>query len=145
MPAVQVEAFSVDELDARDRAVVAYTAAKLQARLAKAKKAHDELICAAYRAQGDALNIEAQAKRRLADEYDAAQARGEVARLGDNLPRVTTRNTSKPTAADVGISRQEFHEARQIRDAEKRHRGAPLGRIKRGKPPRENSSRQSRV
>ncbi|MCK1353928.1 MULTISPECIES: hypothetical protein [unclassified Bradyrhizobium] len=104
----------------------AYTAAKLQARLAKAKKAHDELICA-YRAQGDALNIEARAKRRLADEYDAAQARGEVARLGDNLPRVTTRNASKPTAADVGISRQEFHEARQIRDAEKRHRGAPLG------------------
>ncbi|MCK1481850.1 hypothetical protein IVB25_03735 [Bradyrhizobium sp. 193] len=105
----------------------AYTAAKLQARLAKAKKAHDELICAAYRVQGDALNIEARAKRRLADEYDAAQARGEVARLGDNLPRVTTRNASKPTAADVGISRQEFHEARQIRDAEKRHRGAPLG------------------
>lgn len=62
MPAVQVEAFSVDELDARDRAVVAYTAAKLQARLAKAKKAHDELICAAYRAQGDALNIDAQGK-----------------------------------------------------------------------------------
>ncbi|UPK10582.1 hypothetical protein IVA93_30695 [Bradyrhizobium sp. 155] len=123
----------------------AYTAAKLQARLAKAKKAHDELICAAYRAQGDALNIEARAKRRLADEYDAAQARGEVARLGDNLPRVTTRNASKPTAADVGISRQEFHEARQIRDAEKRHRGAPQGRINRGKPPRENSSRQSRV
>ncbi|MCK1413149.1 hypothetical protein IVB55_08945 [Bradyrhizobium sp. CW4] len=145
MSAAQVEAFSVDELDARGRAVVAYTAAKLQARLAKAKKAHDELICAAYRAQGDALNIEAQAKRRLTDEYDAAQARGEVARLGDNLPRVTTRNASKPTAADVGISRQEFHEARQIRDAEKRHRRAPLGRIKRGKPPRENSSRQSRV
>lgn len=80
---------------------VAYTAAKLQARLAKAKKAHDELICAAYRAQGDALNIEARAKRRLADEYDAAQARGEVARLGDNLPRVTTRNASnrqRPTS-----------------------------------------------
>ncbi len=34
---------------------------------------------AAYRAQADALDIEAQAKRRLADEYDAAQARGEVA------------------------------------------------------------------
>ncbi|MGY2933284.1 hypothetical protein ACVWZ6_002886 [Bradyrhizobium sp. GM6.1] len=102
MSAAQVEA--VDELDARDRAVVAYTAAKLQARLAKAKKAHDELICAAYRAQGDALNIEARAKRRPADEYDAAQARGEVARLGDNLPRVTTRNASKLTAAPASVS-----------------------------------------
>ncbi|MGY4286143.1 hypothetical protein ACVWXO_005363 [Bradyrhizobium sp. LM2.7] len=68
---------------ARDRAIVADTAAKLQARLAKAKKAHDELIAAAYRAQADALDIEAQAKRRLADEYDAAQARGEVAKQGD--------------------------------------------------------------
>lgn len=99
MSAAQVEAFSVDELDARDRAVVAYTAAKLQARLAKAKKAHDELICAAYRAQGDALNIEAQAKRRLADEHDVAQARGEVARLGDNLlPPGTLASRQRPTS-----------------------------------------------
>jgi hypothetical protein len=36
-------------LDARDR--------KLQARLAKAKKAHDDLIAAAYRAQADALDM----------------------------------------------------------------------------------------
>ncbi len=32
----------------------------------------------AHRAQADALEIEAMAKRRLADEYDAAQERGEV-------------------------------------------------------------------
>ena len=37
------------------------------------------LIAAAHRAQADALEIEAQAKRRLADEYDAAQERGAVA------------------------------------------------------------------
>jgi hypothetical protein len=60
----------------------------------------------------------AQAKRRLADEYDAAQERGEVARIGDNLPSVTKRN-AKPTAADVGLSRKEIHEASQIRDARK--------------------------
>jgi hypothetical protein len=40
------------------------------------------LIAAAHRAQADALEIEAQAKRRLADEYDAAQDRGEVAVRG---------------------------------------------------------------
>ena len=66
-------------LEARDMASVAYDAAKKAARLGNAKRAHDELISAAYRAQADALEIEAQAKRRLADEYDAAQERGEVA------------------------------------------------------------------
>ncbi|MEY9532152.1 hypothetical protein [Sinorhizobium fredii] len=36
-------------------------------------------IAAAHRAQADALEIESTAKRRLADAYDAAQERGEVA------------------------------------------------------------------
>jgi hypothetical protein len=61
----------------------------VQARLkcgvhALAKDAHDTLIAAAHRAQADALEIEAGAKRRLADEYDDAQERGEVAKLGSN-------------------------------------------------------------
>jgi hypothetical protein len=46
---------------------------------------HDTLIAATHRAQADALEIEAKAKRRLADEYDAAQERGEVANSGDTL------------------------------------------------------------
>lgn len=84
-----------------------------QARLLKAKQAHDELISAAYRAQADALEIEASAKRRLADEYDAAQERGEVVgRLR------SAKELSKPTAADLDISRKDIHEARVIRDAE---------------------------
>jgi hypothetical protein len=37
------------------------------------------MAAAVHRAQADALEIEAKAKRRLADEYDAAQERGEVA------------------------------------------------------------------
>lgn len=52
----------------------------------------------------------------LADEYDAAQERGEVARIGDNLPSVPGRN-AKPTAADVGLSRKEVHDAREVRNA----------------------------
>jgi hypothetical protein len=45
-------------------------------------------IAAAYRAQADAAEIEAAAKRRLADEYDAEQARDEVAKKGrpKNVP-----------------------------------------------------------
>lgn len=52
------------------------------------------------------------------DEYDAAQERGEIAKIGDNLPRITKQN-SKPTAADIGLSSKDIHEARIIRDARK--------------------------
>ena len=55
---------------------VVYDMAKRAVRLAKVKHAHDGLIVAAHRAQADALDIEAQAKRRLADACDAAQEWG---------------------------------------------------------------------
>lgn len=108
---------AAEVLEAREVAGLAYDVAKRAARLQRAKSAHDDLVAAAHRAQAHALEIEARAKRRLADEYDAAQARGEVARLGDNLPSVDVPN-SKPTAADLGLRRDEIHEARQFRDAE---------------------------
>jgi hypothetical protein len=90
----------------------AYTAAKAAARLAKAKGAHDELIAKAHRAQADALEIEAMAKRRLADEYDAAQERGEVA---SGRPKTLPDGNTSATQAEVGLSAKEIHEARQIR------------------------------
>ena len=108
---------SAEILDARDVAGFAYDVAKRAARFNRAKVAHDVLIAAAHRAQADALEIEAAAKRRLADEYDAAQERGEVAKLGDNLPSVSVGN-AKPTSVDLGLSRKSIHEARQLRDAE---------------------------
>lgn len=109
---------AAEVLEARDMAGVAYTAAKSAARLAKAKGAHDELVAKAHHAQADALEIEAMAKRRLAEEYDAAQLRGEVRTVG-NVPE----QNNTPTAADVGLSRKEIHEARQIRDAEETYPG----------------------
>lgn len=108
---------AAEVLDARDAASAVYDMAKRTARLERAKGAHDELIAKVHRAQAGALEIEAAAKRRLADEYDAAQERGEVARIGDNLPSVPDGN-AKPTAADLGLSRKDIHEARMIRDAE---------------------------
>jgi len=110
---------SAEVLEARDMAGAVYDMAKRAARLAKAKDAHDSLIAAAHRAQADALEIEARAKRRLADEYDAAQERGEVAKLGSNqhVAGVPDRNTL-PTASDLGLTRKAIHEARQVRDAE---------------------------
>lgn len=109
---------AAEVLDARDLAAAAYDAAKSAARFARAKGAHDELIAKVHRAQADALEIEAMAKRRLADEYDAAQERGEVqSRGGDRVSNVSDRNNA-PTSADLNLSRKDIHEARQIRDAE---------------------------
>src|SRR5258708_19561251 len=74
-----------------------------------------DIVKAAYRTQADALDIEAQAKRRLADEYDAAQERGEVtARADQNL----LPEQKKVSAADIGLTHKEIHEARLIRHAE---------------------------
>jgi hypothetical protein len=117
---------AAEVLEARDLASFAYDTAKRAARLAKAKNAHDELIAAAHRAQADALEIEAQAKRRLAAEYDAAQERGEV--QAEGRPKtVPDGNGFLPpaaaTAADLGISRKDIHEARVIRDAEEAEPG----------------------
>jgi hypothetical protein len=69
------------------------------------------------RAQVDALEIEAKAKRRLADEYDAAQECGEVVGpSGGGNSTVPVRNAA--TAADLGLTRKDIHEARQVQDAE---------------------------
>ncbi len=105
---------AAEVLEAREYAGLAYDAAKRASRLSRAKSAHDDLIAAAHRAQADALEIEAAAKRRLADEYDAAQARGEVAGLGTNQHRaegVVVSNT-------LGLRRDQIHDARLLRDAE---------------------------
>jgi hypothetical protein len=109
---------AAEVLEARMEATIAYEAAKVAGRLARAKQAHDEIISTVYRAQADALEIESAAKRRLADEYDAAQDRGEVRRAG---------NSSAPeeliSASEIGLSHKDIHEARLIRDAERENPG----------------------
>jgi len=106
---------AAEVLEAREFAGLAYDAAKRASRLSRAKAAHDDLVSAAHRAQADALEIEAAAKRRLADEYDAAQARGEVAKRGWESG-VDKRSIT--TASDLGLRRDQIHEARRLRDAE---------------------------
>lgn len=105
---------AAEVLEARDMASVAYDAAKRAARLSRAKGAHDELIAKAHRAQADALEIEALAKRRLADEYDGAQERGEVRKSGERK----LSDNGKAGFADIGLSHHDIEEAREIRDAE---------------------------
>jgi hypothetical protein len=60
--------------------------------------------------QADALEIMAGAKRRLADEYDMAQERGEVRRAGKP-------NSSRGGELPEGITHKAIHDARLIRDA----------------------------
>jgi hypothetical protein len=70
--------------------------------------------------QGNALLIEARAQMRLADEYDAAQARGEAARHSSGNPKIVPNKNDLPkTAADLGLDRKVILEARRVRDAEK--------------------------
>jgi hypothetical protein len=108
---------SGEVLEARDMARMAYDAAKSAARIMRAKEAHDSLIADVHRSQAHALAIRARAEMRLAEEYDAAQDRGEVGKRGD-FGGVTSRGEDTPTAADLGLSHKDIHEFRSIRDAE---------------------------
>ena len=109
---------AADVLDARDQAAFAYDASKTAARLLKAKGAHDDVVSAIYRTQADALEIESLAKRRLADEYDAARDRGEVASHGGGRNfKVSAENLETASLADIGLTGLQVFEARQIRNA----------------------------
>jgi hypothetical protein len=125
---------AAEVLEARDMARMAYDAAKSFSRMEQAKRAHDTLIAEVYRAQANALAIEARAKMRLAEEYDAAQDRGEVAGHGGGKS-----NLGKPKVNDVNLRYDEIHEARQFRDAERADPGiidrTISGMIERGEEP----------
>ena len=109
---------SAEVLEARDMARVAYDAAKSAGRMARAKQAHDSLVIEVHRSQAHALAIRARAEMRLAEEYDAAQDRGEVQRVGGDRKTIVAKENNDPTAADLGLRRDEIHEARKFRDAE---------------------------
>jgi hypothetical protein len=106
---------AAEVLDAKDKASLIYDAAKRAARLAAAKGAHDTLVAEAHRAQANALKIEAAAKERLADEYDAAQPE-DAAVAG--RPKKSVPDENAFSAKAVGLTRKQVHEARQVRDAE---------------------------
>ena len=71
-----------------------------------------DLIAAAHRAQADTLEIEAAAKRRLTDKYDAAKARGEVQRAGGDRTSIVADYNNAPTTAELGLRRDQSHDAR---------------------------------
>lgn len=129
---------AAEVLEAKATAGLAYDAAKAAARFARAKGAYDDVIGAVYRAQADALEIEAMAKRRLADEYDAAQERGDVARIGDNPHNLSggrkrvvgDDHHPQATLSDLGLRNDEIYQARKTRDVESASPGI-TGRVAR--------------
>lgn len=113
-----------DVIAARLLAAAVYDQAKVAGNYAERFGAAERLVGKARQLQGDALLIEARAKVRLADEYDAAQAAGEVRKPGQRGKAVKDGDRfSTPTAEDVGLSKQEVHDARKLRDAERRSPG----------------------
>lgn len=131
---------SAEILDARNAAHTAYAAAREAEHLARVTGAAKEVLVACHEARAQALLIETQAKIRLADEYDAAQARGEVQKQGgDHTSKIPNENFA-PTAADVGLTGKDIHEARQLRDAEAKDPGviakALDGEIAAGRAPK---------
>ncbi len=130
---------SAEVLEARDMARVAYDAAKSAGRMARAKQAHDSIVADVHRSQAHALAIRARAEMRLAEEYDEAQDRGEVVGAHNGARNRVEDGNAIATAADLGLRRDEIHEARQLRNAEKAEPGlirrALDGMIERGEEP----------
>jgi hypothetical protein len=75
------------------------------------------------RAQADALEIEAGAKRRLANEYDGAQERGELVGAHGAAKKRVGGADPIATAKEAGFTKQQIAEARAVRDAEKNDPG----------------------
>jgi hypothetical protein len=93
----------------------------LQARAAAQAALHySRLRNAAIEVQADCLRIIKLAELRLADEIDAAQERGEVAKPVDTLrqgPVVRTTDNGPATFDDLNLDRRRVAEWRQLRDA----------------------------
>jgi len=140
---------SAEILEARDMARVAYDAAKSAGRMARAKQAHDRIVAKVHRSQAHALAIRARAEMRLAQEYDDAQGRGEVASLGGNRGNqfASVSRGNAATSSDLDLARKDIHEARQFRNAEEAEPGAINraldGMIKRGQEPTRAALRRS--
>jgi len=108
---------SAEVLEAKTTAGVAYDAAKSAGRIARMKEAHDDLIQKIYMSQAQCVIIEGEAQARLADEYDLAQEKGEVAKVGKRKKDIIPEGNNKiSTIADLEISSKQIHEARKVRD-----------------------------
>ena len=118
----------------------------LQARAAAQAALHySRLRDAAIEVQADCLRIIKLVELRLADEIDAAQERGEVAKPGGDRDSIvqTSDNRTEATFKDLNLDRRRVAEWRQLRDAG----GEPLvekviqDALSEGRPPKASDIR----
>ncbi|OLP56806.1 hypothetical protein BJF92_12095 [Rhizobium rhizosphaerae] len=103
-----------DYVAARLLSAGAYEQAKAAVDHAQRVKASDRLIAKAREMQLSALEIEAMATVGLADEVDAAQAAGLISARGGRPKTVAGGDGFR--IADLGVTRQQLHEARRLRE-----------------------------
>jgi hypothetical protein len=111
-------------LEAQNTAKAAYDTIK---HFSKLKHAHETIVETCHRMQADALMIETRAQCRLADEFDAAQKRGEIQKAGGrrgNQFGIITDENNASKVTEIGITSKQVFEARKIRDSEKKKPGA---------------------
>jgi len=84
--------------------------------IAEAALHYARVTGAANDTHADCLRIITRAEIRMANEYDAAQERGEVATVGKRS-QAERLVEAPPSASDLGLSRKDIYTARQIRDA----------------------------
>jgi len=109
-------------LDVEARLEAAWAAGVAMEKMAKAQAAHDEIIRAAHKAQGDALDIKAAASKRYYEMTKQAQAAGDIpSRGGDRRSedfKVSDQNFENP-AQHKAVA----HEGKQIATAEELNPG----------------------
>lgn len=114
---------ALDEGDLKAALVLSsgvYAQAKAAAGYAESVKASRTLVDKARRLQADALKIEALAYCAMADAVDEAQAKGAISRGG--RPE-TVQGADRFSLEEVGIDKRRLHEARQLRNAERKEPG----------------------
>lgn len=105
----------------------AYEEARAAGDYAARMKASERVIEKARLMLAEALDIESYAQVALANEYDAAQAAGLVARRG-RPKKVSGENLIR--LEDVGLSKERIFAARKLRDAERQAPGIILRTIR---------------
>jgi hypothetical protein len=95
------EAATVAEiLEAREDALATFDQARHLARLARIKGAGDELMAKVLRLQADALELEARAAMRIAEEYQNAQRAGLLAQHGGDRKSEEFKSSDSSSALD---------------------------------------------
>jgi hypothetical protein len=97
---------------AKTSAEVLEAKAQAQAALHYAK-----ITKAATETQAVCLKIIVRAESRMADEVDAGQERGEIAKPNQPVSQYVGKSDIPSTLSDIGVTRQQVHDFRKVRDA----------------------------